>query len=76
MTNQVISLAPAAGGTKATMKVKEFLDGSPTTTTSALIVHSDGSIFVPLTQVGNSSFKLKSGSVIWPSGAERGRAGV
>jgi hypothetical protein len=70
VTNQVIALAPAAGGTKATLRDKETLAGSPTTTTSSLIVHSDGSISVPLTQVGNSSFKLKSGSVIWPSAAE------
>lgn len=70
VTNQVIALAPAAGGTKATLRAKETLAGSPTTTTSSLIVHSDGSISVPLTQVGNSAFKLESGSVIWPSAAE------
>jgi hypothetical protein len=70
VTNQVIALAPAAGGTKATLKDKELLEGSPTTTTSTIIVHSDGSISVPLTQVGNSAFKLESGSIIWPSAAE------
>lgn len=69
VTNKVISLTPAGGGTKAIMKVMELLDGSPTTTTSALIVHSDGSISVPVTELGNS-FKIKSGSVIWPSAAQ------
>ena len=69
VSNEVIALAPAAGGTKATLKDRETLEGAPTTTTSTIIVHSDGSISVPLTQVGNSSFKLKSGSIIWPSAA-------
>lgn len=70
VTNQVISLAPTAGGTKATLKSRESLGGAPATTTSAIIVHSDGSIAVPVTQLGSSSFKLTSGSVIWPSAAQ------
>ena len=70
VTNQVIALAPAAGGTKATLRSRESLGGAPTTTTSAIIIHSDGSIAVPVTQLGSSSFKLKSGSVIWPSAAQ------
>ena len=66
----MISLAPVAGGSKAILKDRDDLGGgAPDTTTSAIIVHSDGSISVPVTQLG-TSFKLKSGSVIWPSAAQ------
>ena len=68
--NQVISVTPVANGSKVVMKDQDDLGGAaPSTTTSALIVHSDGSIDVPMTTVGDT-FKIKSGSVIWPSAAE------
>ncbi len=68
--NQVISVTPVAGGSKVIMKDQDDLGGAaPNTTTSALIVHPDGSIDVPMTTVGDT-FKIKSGSVIWPSAAE------
>jgi hypothetical protein len=68
--NQVISVTPVASGSKVVMKDQDDLGGgAPNTTTSALIVHSDGSIDVPMTTVGDT-FKIKSGSVIWPSAAE------
>ena len=68
--NQVISVTPVAGGSKVIMKDQDDLGGAaPSTTTSALIVHSDGSISVPMTTMGDS-FKIKSGSVIWPSAAQ------
>jgi hypothetical protein len=43
--------------------------GAANTNSSAIIVHSDGSISVPMTTVGDS-FKIKSGSVVWPSAAQ------
>jgi hypothetical protein len=68
--NQVISVTPIASGSKVVMKAQDDLGGgAPNTTTSALIIHSDGSISVPMTTAGDS-FKIKSGSVIWPSAAQ------
>jgi hypothetical protein len=69
-TNQVISITPVASGSKVVMKDQDDLGGgAPNTTTSALIVHSDGSITVPMTTAGDS-FKIKSGGVLWPSAAQ------
>jgi len=68
--NQVISVTPIASGSKVIMKDSDDLGGgAPNTITSALIIHSDGSISVPMTTVGDS-FKITSGSVIWPSAAQ------
>jgi len=70
VTNQVISVTPVANGSKVVMKDRDDLGGgAPDTSTSAVIVHSDGSISVPMTTVGDS-FKVKSGSVVWPSSAQ------
>ncbi len=70
VTNQVISVTPVASGRKVIMKDRDDLGGgAPNTSTSAVIVRSDGSISVPMTTVGDS-FKVKSGSVIWPSAAQ------
>lgn len=70
VSNQVISVSPVASGSKVVMKYRDDLGGAaPNSTTSALIIHSDGSISVPMTTVGDS-FKIKSGSVIWPSAAQ------
>ena len=68
--NQVMSVTPVAGGNKVIMKDQDNLGGAaPSALTSALIVHSDGSISVPMTTMGDS-FKIKSGSVVWPSAAQ------
>jgi hypothetical protein len=70
VTNQVISVTPVASGSKVVMKDSDDLGGGvPNTTTSALLVHSDGSITVPMTTAGDS-FKIKSGGVLWPSAAQ------
>ena len=70
VTNQVVSVTPVASGSKVVMKDSDDLGGgAPDTTTSALIVHPDGSITVPMTTMGNS-FKIKSGGVLWPSAAQ------
>jgi hypothetical protein len=70
VTNKVISVSPAAGGNKVAMKVRDDLPGLHTGTTSVFLVHSDGSISVPVTQVGSTSVTVKSGSVIWPGSAQ------
>lgn len=70
VTNQVISVKPVASGSKIVMKDQDDLGGgAPNTTSSALIVHSDGSITVPMTTAGGS-FKIQSGGVLWPSAAQ------
>jgi hypothetical protein len=70
VTNKVISVSPAAGGDKVAMNVKDDLLGVHTGSTSVFIVHGDGSISVPVAQVGNTSVTIKSGSIIWPSSAQ------
>jgi hypothetical protein len=70
VTNQVISVTPVASGSKVVMKDQDDLGGgAPNRTTSALIVHSDGSITVPIATTGDS-IKIKSGGVLWPSAAQ------
>lgn len=70
VTNQVISVTPVASGNKVIMKDQDDLGGgAPNTSTSSVIVYPDGSISVPMTTIGDS-FKVKSGSVIWPSAAQ------
>jgi hypothetical protein len=70
VTNKVISVSPAADGNKVAMKERGDLLGVHTATTSIFIVHSDGSISVPVAQVGSTSVTIKSGSIIWPSSAQ------
>ena len=70
VSNKVTSVTPAADGNKVAMKVKDDLLGVHTGTTSIFIIHNDGSISVPLTQVGSTSVTVKSGSIIWPSSAQ------
>jgi hypothetical protein len=70
VTNKVISVSPAAGGDKVAMKVKDDLLGVHAGSTSVFVIHSDGSISVPVTQVGSTSVSVKSGSIIWPSSAQ------
>lgn len=70
VSNQVTSVAPGAAGNKVTMKIKDDLLGLHRTTTSVFVLHPDGSISVPLTQVGSTSVTIKSGSIIWPSSAQ------
>jgi uncharacterized protein DUF3108 len=72
VTNQVAAVSPQpSGGDKVTMKSREDLSDLPhTTTTSTYVIHPDGSISVPLTQVGSTDITVKSGSIVWPSAAQ------
>jgi hypothetical protein len=72
VTNQVAAITPnAGGGERVTMKSHDDLAGVPhAVTTSTFIIHPDGSISVPLTQVGTAQVTVKSGSIIWPSAAQ------
>ena len=72
VTNRITGVAPIAGGERVTMSNSDSLAGVGTATapsTITLIYHSDGSISLPLTQLGSTAVKVKSGSVVWPSAA-------
>jgi hypothetical protein len=72
VTNRITAVAPIAGGERVTMSSSDSLAGlgaATTPSTVTLILHSDGSISLPLTQLGSSAVKVKSGSVVWPSAA-------
>jgi hypothetical protein len=71
VTQQVASVSPGAGGERVIMKSRNDLSGIPhTTTSSTFIEHPDGSISVPLTQVGSTAITVKSGSIVWPGAAQ------
>jgi hypothetical protein len=72
VTNQVAAVSPQpGGGAKVTMKSREDLSDLPhTATTSTYVIHPDGSISVPLTQVGSTDITVKSGSIVWPGAAQ------
>jgi hypothetical protein len=72
-TNRIVAVVPTAGGEQVTMSTSEDLPTVNTTSKPAietLIFHSDGSISLPLTQLGSTSVTIKSGSIVWPSAAE------
>jgi len=71
VTEQVASVTPGAGGQRVIMKSRNDLSGIPhTATSSTFLVHPDGSISVPLTQVGSTAITVKSGSIVWPGAAQ------
>ena len=71
VTNQVASVSPGASGERVIMKSHTDLADLPHTATRAIfIIHPDGSISVPLTQVATTGVTIKSGSIIWPSAAQ------
>ena len=71
VTNRITAIAPTAGGQQVTMTNSDDLPGlgaaATKTTTETLIFHSDGSISIPLTQLGSTAVTVKSGSILWPS---------
>jgi hypothetical protein len=71
VTERVASVTPGAGGQRVIMKSRNDLSGIPhTATSSTFVVHPDGSISVPLTQVGSTAITVKSGSIVWPGAAQ------
>ena len=70
VTNRVVAVAPVAGGTEVTMKDTNTVTGSSQVTTFEYIIHPDGSVSVPVNFGGDSTFKLKSGGLAWPSPAQ------
>ncbi|MGP7995905.1 MAG: hypothetical protein ACLPKI_00995 [Streptosporangiaceae bacterium] len=72
VTNQVASVSPdPGGGEQVMMKSRDDVAGiTHAATRSMFVIHPDGSITVPLTQVGSTTVTVKSGSIIWPSTAQ------
>jgi hypothetical protein len=69
VTNKMTSVVPVSGGKRVRMSVTESADATAPTSLT-YVFHDDGSITVPVTQFGNGTVKLKSGSVVWPSSAQ------
>jgi hypothetical protein len=70
VTDRVVSVTPVATGKRITMSISSSLiDAAGGPKKSIFILHPDGSISVPLNALGNTSVKVKSGSLIWPSAA-------
>jgi hypothetical protein len=72
VTNKMISVTPIAGGQQVTLLTTGGVPGRPgavTSTTATMIFRSDGSILVPLTQLGTATVQIKSGAIIWPNPA-------
>jgi hypothetical protein len=67
ITNKMIAVDPVTGGQQVTMSVAA---GTAAPTTVTYVFHSDGSITVPVSQFGNGTVKLTSGSIVWPTQAE------
>jgi hypothetical protein len=67
VTNKVTGLKPVATGTEVTMTDTDTEFGSDKPFPIDYIVHSDGSISIPLDFGAGSGFKLKSGNLGWPS---------
>lgn len=73
-TDKMIAVTPVVGGQRVTMttNIKEPAEGKLPLVRLAYIFHSDGSITVPVSELGTAGAKIttKSGSVTWPNAAE------
>ena len=69
VTNKVTAVAPTAGGTLVTESDNETLAGVPISHTFEYIIHSDGSITVPVSST-DADVTVKSGQLEWPDSAQ------
>ena len=65
-TDKVTAVMPVAGGDQVT--TTHDLHG--TTLEETFLFGSNGSISMPLPSLGSSTFKIKSGGIVWPSHAQ------
>ena len=65
-TDKITAVVPVAGGNQVT--TTHQLNG--TTVKETFLFGSDGSITMPLTSLGNATFKINSGGIVWPSQAQ------
>jgi hypothetical protein len=63
--DKITKVVPVAGGNQVT--TTHTFNG--TTSTETFLFGSDGSITMPLTSVGSSTVRVKSGGIVWPSQA-------
>ena len=64
--DKVTAVMPAAGGNQVTT-THEF---HGTTVRETLLFGSNGTISMPLPSLGSSTFKIRSGGIVWPSHAQ------
>jgi len=70
-TNKVTAVTSTAGGTQVTMANSEDFTGAVQTSTFDYVIHSDGSISIPMNfGTGADTFKVTSGGLAWPSPAQ------
>jgi hypothetical protein len=65
-TDKVTAVAPAAGGNQVTT-THEFHGA---TVKETLLFGSNGTISMPLPSLGSTTFKIRSGGIVWPSHAQ------
>jgi DUF3108-like len=63
--DKIIKVVPVSGGNQVT--TTHTFNG--VTNTETLLFGSDGSITQPLTSIGSTTVRVKSGSIVWPSQA-------
>jgi hypothetical protein len=63
--DKVTAVVPVAGGDQVTTH-----DLHGTTVKETFLFGSNGSISMPLPSLGSSTFKIKSGGIVWPSHAQ------
>jgi hypothetical protein len=68
-TQKILSVTPSAAGEVVTLS-NTITYPMTKTTKETLIFHPDGSIQVPLTQFGDTSVTVESGTIVWPSAAQ------
>jgi hypothetical protein len=70
-TNKVTAVTSTGSGTQVTMSDSEDFTGAVRTSTFDYLVHSDGSISVPMNfGTGADTFKVTSGGLAWPTPAQ------
>ena len=72
-TNRMTAVTATPDGKRVTMAISTQLQGVPTASTATHVIfvfHPNGSITIPLTQFAGTAVQIKSGSVLWPGGAQ------
>jgi len=67
--NKITTVVPVAGGNRVTT-THEVRGTRSVSIKQTYLFGSDGSITVPLTSLGSSTFTVKSGGIVWPSQAQ------
>jgi hypothetical protein len=70
--NKTVSVTPVSGGQQVTVDSTNTIEGSTTHTSATYVVHSDGSITLPMSQFNTSTTQvsLVSGDLFWPPADE------